>query len=95
MKSKKIIITVVAIVTILCILSGGLWIFFKDKIKKAVDPVYGEKKGNANLVDDWKYDHSVSNGDGYVLYESSGVSSSFLSSSLIISTKSVNAFFLF
>lgn len=76
MKSKKIIITVVAIVTILCILSGGLWIFFKDKIKKAVDPVYGEKKGNANLVDDWKYDHSVSNGDGYVLYESSGVSSS-------------------
>ena len=76
MKSKKIIITVVAIVTILCILSGGLWIFFKDKIKKAVDPVYGEKKGNANLVDDWKYDHSVPNGDGYVLYESSGVSSS-------------------
>ncbi len=75
MKSKKIIITVVAIVTILCILSGGLWIFFKDKIKKAVDPVYGEKKGNANLVDDWKYDHSVSDGDGYVLYESSGVSS--------------------
>ena len=75
MKSKKIIITVVAIVTILCMLGGGLWIFFKDKIKKAVDPIYGEKKGNANLVDDWKYDHSVSDGDGYVLYESSGVSS--------------------
>ena len=75
MKSKKIIITVVAIVTILCILSGGLWIFFKDKIKKAVDPIYGEKRSNANLVDDWKYDHSVSDGDGYVLYESSGVSS--------------------
>lgn len=75
MKSKKIIITVVAIVTILCMLGGGLWIFFKDKIKKAVDPVYGEKKGNANLVDDWKYDHSVSDGDGYILYESSGVSS--------------------
>ena len=75
MKSKKIIITVVAIVTILCMLGGGLWIFFKDKIKKAVDPIYGEKKNNTNLVDDWKYDHSVSDGDGYVLYESSGVSS--------------------
>lgn len=75
MKSKKIIITVVAIVTILCMLGGGLWIFFKDKIKKAVEPIYGEKKSNANLVDDWEYDHSVSDGDGYVLYESSGVSS--------------------
>ena len=75
MKSKKIIITVVAIVTILCMLGGGLWIFFKDKIKKAVEPIYVEKKSNANLVDDWEYDYSVSDGDSYVLYESSGVSS--------------------
>ena len=80
MKSKKIIIAIVAIITILCILGGifGLmWLFNRDGLKKAIEPICGgvliEKKNVGNLVDDWQYKVS-DDVDAYTVYESSAMS---------------------
>ena len=80
MKKKKIIMAIVAVITILCILGGGfgmMWIFNKDGLKKAFNPLYGSvfrKKNDGNLVDDWEYDGKDDEedfGTYGVVYESS------------------------
>ena len=77
MKKKKIIIAVVALISLLCVLGGSfgmLWIFNKDGVKRFFGNIssgVGVSNNKGNLIDDWKYSKQDSEEDGYVLYESS------------------------
>ena len=77
MKKKKIIIAIVAVITILCILGGGfaaMWIFNREGLQRVFSPIYGGIAAkNGKLIDDWQYAHAGDTEDGManVVYESS------------------------